>query len=182
MPDLTPAQQAELADLMLALGHSPKGRKQIAQLVREHADNPKIAQFIPNFSDIPADDPPPADPKLKPLTQADLDAQFEAREGRRRAASEKQLQTEARQELLDSGRFTTESIKGLDSFMEDNGYSNVEHAAVIYAHQNPPERQAPTIGNSRTWELPGGDIRKDPKKYALNAAYQVVDELRRGRA
>lgn len=184
---LTAEQQAQLADLALTLAHgNPASRKAFAATVREAAKDPSLAPHVQPFLDDLKDtiDPVPAvvDPKTRPLTQADLDARLQEDEGKRRTARENEAQQQQRQTLIDSGRFTADSMTKLESFMEENGYSNYEHAAVIYAHQNPPEQGRPTIGASHVWEMPKGDVIKDPKKTALNRAYQVVDEIRRARA
>ena len=175
----TPAQQAELADLIQALGGSgSKTRKQIAKLVREHADDPRVKPFLGRFPDIPAEEVT-ADPDDKPLTRKELAAALAEDEGKRREESEKRARAAQRQKLVESGRFTEEAMTGLDTFMKENGYENYDHAAVIYAHENPPANARPTIGNEKTWQMPGdAEWRKDPKKRALQEAYKVVDELR----
>ena len=187
MPDkngkLTAQEQAELADLAIALAHNPETRGDVAALVRKAAADKRVAGFVSSFDDVKPATPktqPEPDPKLKPLTQADLDTRLAEDEGKRRTAREQEAQTAERQTLLESGRFTAESIKKLDEFMEQNGYSNYEHAAIIFAHQNPPTGQRPTIG-SKVWTMPAGDVVKDPRKTALNKAYQVVDEIVRAR-
>ena len=175
---LTDAQKAELADLMLALGHNPKSRKEVAKLIRAHADDPRVKAFVPSFADV-KDDPAAADPDDRPMTRKELKAALAEDEGVRREESEKRERAGQRQRLVESGRFTEEAMKGLDTFMQEHGYSNYDHAAVIYAHENPPANARPTIGNEKTWQMPGdAEWRKDPKKRALQEAYKVVDELR----
>jgi hypothetical protein len=183
--NLTPAEQADLANLMLALGLNPKARKDVAKLVRQHADDPRVKKFVDQFKDVTDDpapvDPKPVDPKDKPLTQAQLDERFAEEEGKRREREAKAQRESSRQRLVESGRFTADTMKELDKFIEDNGYENLsyDHAATLYAAEKPPENQRPTIGSSRVWEMPTDkEYLKNPKKAALNAAYKVVDELR----
>lgn len=182
MPDangkLTPSENAELADLMIALGKSPKARKDVAKLVRQHADDPRVKKFVESFSDVTDENPPAED---RPLTQRQLDARLAEDEGRRLAAAAQRERGSQRQELVESGRYTDDAVKGLDKFIADNGYENLSYAqaSVLYAHENPPTNPRPTIGSSKQWTMPGdAEWRKDPKKTALNEAYKIVDELR----
>lgn len=184
MPDaqgkLTAAEQAELADLVLALGHNPKTRRDVAKLVRAHADDPRVKKFVASFSDVSDS---PADPKAAPITRGDLDDRLAEDEGRRREAAAKRDREQSRQRLVESGRFTAEAMTGLDRFIADNGYDNLsyDHAATLYAAENPPQTARQTIGSSHAWEMPGTsdpEWRKNPRKKALNEAYKVVDEIR----
>lgn len=176
---LTPAQQAQLSDLMLALGaKGAKTRKQIAALVRENADDPRVKPFLNEFPDIAAE-AAAVDPDDKPMSRKELTAALAEDEGRRREDAAKRERGAQRQKLVESGRFTEEAMTGLDAFMKENGYENYEHGAVLYAHENPPANSRPTIGSSKQWSMPdSAEYRKDPKKAALNKAYEVVGELR----
>lgn len=185
---LTPAQQAQLADLALSLAHgSPETRRSLLATMKVEASKSKalaasLAPFIADTEKLVAaaplvsDDAP--DPKAKPATVGDIEAMLAADEGKRRKANSDAAETAARQRLIDEGRFTAETIKGLDAFMEESGYSSVEDAAILYAAKNPPASGRPQISSSRAWDMPSGDWAKDPKKTALNEAYKVVDELR----
>ena len=179
--ELTAEDKAELANLALALAHSPD-RAVVAELVRKYgAKDPRIAPFVNSFADVvPGQNPTPPDPKKKVVTESDLDERFAAEEGKRRLAAEKRNKETVREELIESGRFTADTIKKLDEFMDANGYDNYEHAAILYAHENPPTAR-PNTGASHGWEMPTGDVLKDPRKTALMKGYQVVDELRRVR-
>ena len=187
MPDangkLTPQEQAELADLAVALAHNPETRGVVAEAVRKiGAKDKRVAGFVASFDDVnPAMPKVADDPKKKPLPAGDLDERFAAEEGKRRVASDKAQRAATRQMLLDSQRFTETSMTKLEEFMEANGYENYEHAAILYAHENPPTVR-PQTGASHGWQMPAGDVLKDPRKTALDKAYVVVDEIRRARA
>lgn len=180
MPDaqgnLTPAEAAELASLMIRLGKNPKSRKDVARIVRANADDPLVKKFVESFSDVKDEDP-----KDKPLTAKELDERLAEDEGKRRAAAAQREREASRQKLVESGRYTDESMKGLDKFIADNGYENLSYAqaATLYASENPPTSGHPTIGASKQWEMPTGkDWVADPRKKALSEAYKFVDELR----
>jgi len=186
MPDapkpLTPKQQAELADLALSLARNPKTRGQLAAAVRAGSDDPIIKNFVGSFTDVqeprPAAPAPSDDPTKRPATMGDVQAALDEDRGKQRIAAAEDARKAQRQSMIDQGRFTPESMTKLEEFMTEHGYSNYEHAAVLFAHENPPTNTS-MIGSERRWEMPTAkDLLADPKKVALNRAYQVVDEIR----
>ena len=105
--ELTAEDKAELANLALALAHSPD-RAVVAELVRKYgAKDPRIAPFVNSFADVvPGQQPnPQPDPKKKIVTEGELDERFAAEEGKRRLAAEKR-NGELVRELIVSGRVT----------------------------------------------------------------------------
>lgn len=182
---LTPAEQAELSVLLMNINNAGKrGRKALALAIKEAAEEnpafaPHLKPYMAQMQDV-LDEKPPEKPEDKPLTRKELEAWNEEQEGKRRVETEKEQQAAARQKLLAAGRFDAESIKGLDSFMEKHGYTNVDHAAILYAHENPPTARSTAGQSDRIWELPRDkELLKDPKRAGLKRAYQVVDEMRR---
>jgi hypothetical protein len=182
---LTTAEQAELSALLYNINNSgKKGRKALKAAIEAAADEntafaPHLKPYLDHFKDV-TDDVQALD--AKPMTRAEIDALFEEREGKRRADEEKTLRASERQKLLDDGRFTAETIKGLDEFVTKNGYDNlsIDDAATLYAHNSPPSTR-PVIGQTdKMWELPKDKtLLSNPRRAGLQKAYAVVDEMRR---
>lgn len=182
---LTAVEQGELSALTINLHRaSPKSRKKLAEAIKQaHDDNPAFRPHLQKYLDqVKGDLDEPANLDDKPMTRREFSAAMAEDEGKRRENDAKRERVNQRQRLVESGKYTEESIKGLDAFAEEHGYTNYDHAAVLYAHENPPDAGRPTIGSAKQWEMPGGpEWRKNPRKMALNEAYKVVDELRGNR-
>lgn len=189
---LTPAEQAQLASLSWNINHAgPKGRSALARAIKTAMDEnekfaPHLKPFLEQMKDVQLDDAPPPKPgegdDKTPLTMKALDDVLTEREGKRRLDAEKERQKAARQKMIDDGRFTAESIKGLDEFIERNGYQalDIEHAAILYSHENPPEPRGVIGQGDRIWELPRDkELLANPRKAGLKRAMKVVDEMRR---
>ena len=164
MPQMDAKTQAELADMMLALAHNPKTRPLIARAAKE-------AGLPVTFNDVAQ-------------TEAATAAAREAAKGvltEDRAEQDRQaLQgrlARDRAELVSSGRFTEDSVKQLDAYMQANGIGDYKHGAVLYAHDNPAADRHAEIGNSRLWEMPKGDWIKDPHGTARKTAHQAIGEI-----
>ena len=192
---LTAMEQANIANLAVNINRaSAKSRQALAQAAKIAAEtNPQFKAAIQpwldgDLKDALAEEQPKSEPKPedKPLTRAEVQALLAEEEGTRRANSAKADHAAARQKLLDDGRFTADSIKALDSYIEDNGYQSlpIEHAVVLFQNDHPTPAQRPVTGaGDNMWQLPKAkDLLANPRKTGLERAYQVVDEMQRRRA
>lgn len=84
--------------------------------------------------------------------------------------------------LIPGKKFTPEQIKEIeDKVMPKYGISDYEGAAKIYLGDFKPPPQP--SGRTGTWTFPDvPGLFDNPAKAATDAAYQVIDELQRGRA
>ena len=160
----------ELGRLQLQLAGNPKTRKQALKLVKEI--NPSFVM--------------PADIAQVELTET-VDQRFAERDANDAAKETKANLERSRKGLLDGtlieGRkYTEDDVKKIDAFMEANGYTNYEHAALIYAAQQPAARTA-DMPAAPVWELPKV---KNPfnttevNNAARAKAFDAIRELRQG--
>src|SRR5260370_11043962 len=133
----------ELGKLQLQLAGNPKPRKQALKLVKEI--NPSFVM--------------PADIAQVELTET-VDQRFAERDANEAAKETKANLERSRKGLLDGtlieGRkYSEDDVKKIDAFMEAIGYTNYEHAALIYAAHEPAARTA-DMPAAPGWDLPNG--------------------------
>ena len=177
---LTPAQMDDLSQLAYSLGAvGSKTRKEFAALVKKA--NPD--RFTRSFSDVAMEE------KFEERDRKLAEKEHQAEIDRLKAKQES-----ARAEL--TKRYSEDHIKGIEAKMEQLGISDYSAGAVLYAHDNPdsdptlrPPRREQRPGS--TWEFPtmqgadGKDVpfkefAADPKKYANDTAYRMIDQFRNG--
>jgi hypothetical protein len=164
MPQMDAKTQADLADMMLALAHNPKTRPAIAKAARD-------AGLPVTFNDVQQ-----SESAVAAAREAAKGVITEDRAEQERSALQARL-TRDRAELVSSGRFTDDSVKQLDAFMQANGIGDYKNGAILYAHENPAAQHHSEIANARLWEMPKGDWIKDPHGTARKAAHQAIGEI-----
>lgn len=176
-PRLSAQQQADLASLAYELGHNPKTRRGLAKLVREI--NPQRAAT--SFRDVDQEDKFEA---FKSEVEDKIDL--------RGAKAAKQKHDDQRAKLSD--RYDEKQIEGIEAVATQYGLSDLDAAAVLYAHSNPasdPTLGPPSAGErpGATWEFPtvkgrdGKDLdfksfAADPRTHSMNAAYNIISEFK----
>lgn len=174
---LTPQQQADLASLAYELGHNPKTRKGLAKLVREI--NPQRAAA--SFRDVEQED------KFESF-KSDIEDKLDLKG----AKAAKAKQDEQRSKLAE--RYDDKAMEGIEAVAARYGMSDLDAAAVLYAHENPASDPSfgppsPEQRPGATWEFPtvkgrdGKDMdfkafAADPRTHSLNAAYNVISEFK----
>lgn len=155
---------AEIGALALKIRHhkDPAKRRQFVQLVKDVAPNL-------TFPDVEQEE------RIEKLISDDRDARQKQRDDDAKAALTRQL-SEGRAALAD--RYNEDQIKEIEQVMLKRGLDNYEDAAILYAHYNPPVR--PTTGRPQLrFELPSNkDWLTNPRKMAMDTAYDVIDEIR----
>lgn len=160
---LTPEAQAELAKLAIDLANNPETRKDFARMTKKI--DPKR-----RFPDVEAED-----------LREEMKREFEERD-RKREADRVKAELESQKEAL-KGQYDEESISRIEKIMEENGLSNYELGARLFAAETKPAIPTPAVSDHR-WKLPEVDP-KDFDKLSQNTlatAYTVIDELKRKRA
>ena len=173
--NLSPQQQADLASLMYELSQGDT-RKDLAKLVKKKFPE----RAAKSFRDVEHEE--------------QLDARFAEIEDKvdlKGAKAAKARQDEQRTKLAE--RYSEDHMKGIDAVAAELGISDLDSAAIIYAHRNPDSD--PTVTPSRrpdpkdsTWEFPtveGKDGKQMPfkefasdlKKASWDAAYRTIDQL-----
>jgi len=171
----------DLSQLAYSLGAvGSKTRKKFAALVKEA--NPE--RFNRSFPDVSMEE------KFE-----ERDRRLAEKEHQATVAALQRKQEDARAEL--AKRYSDDHIKGIEKRMEALGISDYNAGAILYAHENPgsdPTLTPPKHNQQRsgsTWEFPtmqgadGKDIpfkefAADPKKYANDTAYRMIDQFRNG--
>jgi hypothetical protein len=162
MAELSKEVLAEIGQLALKLRHNPKTKREFTKLVKQVA--PEIS-----FPDADVED---------------LREEFNAQ---REKDKEDRANEQLRQALADSrakiaANYDENQIKEIEDVMVKKGLASYEDAAVLYAHQQPVVRPDP-LRPQVSLELPTDDNwLKNPKKMALNSAYDVIQEFQRKRA
>lgn len=161
----------ELGKLSLQLAGNPKTRKAYLKQVQEV--NPTFVL--------------PPDIATQELS-ATIDQRFAERDTQERTKEVKTKLERERKGLLDgtllAGRkFSEDDVKKIDEFMTENGYTNYEHAAVIYGAQQEPAQGAHDLPPTPAWEMP--KIKNPFDTTAVNAnarakAFEAIRELRQG--
>lgn len=107
----------------------------------------------------------------------------EARLTREREQIENRLAEQRR--ALNGRGYSEEQIKEVEGVMTKYGITDYEAGADLWQARRPPENPA---GPTATWEMPTigntplADLIADPTKAARNEAFNVITEIRRGRA
>jgi hypothetical protein len=174
----SPQQAAELAEMMVTLGRNPKTRPQVAKLVREAGIN------LPpdTFADVDAVNAAEATKNLDQRIEDKITGTFEARDRKTAADATMSALNRQRQDLIDDGGYTEEFVKDkLEPWMQERGITSYEDAAILYAAKHPDPTPHPHQSTKGIWEMPAGDILKDPRTFARKAAYEAVADLMRQR-
>jgi hypothetical protein len=174
---LTAQQQADLASLAYELGHNPQTRKDLAKLVKKI--NPERAAR--SFRDVEQDD------KFEAFK-----SEIEDKVDLKGARAAKSKQDEQKQKLAE--RYDEKQLAGIEEVATKFGLSDLDAAAVLYAHEHPESDPAlqPPAAHERpgaTWEFPtvrGRDGKEmdfksfaaDPRTHSLNAAYNIITEFK----
>ena len=165
---LTPKAQEELAEMMLAIGHSPKHRKAVTKA---------LAEVIPGY-ELPAD-----------VRNADVaesvDERFAERD--RKDAERETLAKLERQRkglldgtLIEGRQYTEEQIKEIEEVMKPRGITDYESGALIYAGSQKPASPTPEIPSRGQWEFPKVKNPFDSTALTMDArkqAFDVINEL-----
>ena len=146
----------------------------------------------------------PGTPEARSFSDVRLQQQFSALEkkidddiNQRRLDDFTAAQRSQRQSLIDSGRYTEEQVKEIETGpMAKYGLGDYDAGAAIYASQHPPVHPAdkmPTAeDHTPTWDLPSvpgtdgkmmplKDFMSNPVKQSLNAAYRTIQEFKQAR-
>ena len=162
MTAVTKEVLAEIGQLALKLRHNPKTKRAFTKLVKEVA--PEIS-----FPDADIED-----------VEERVNERFEALKAEQEREQVKQALLESRKKISDN--YDEKQIKEIEDVMVAKGLSSYEDAAVLYAHQSPTVRPDPLRPNV-SLELPSDENwLKNPKKMALNTAFDVIQEFQRKRA
>lgn len=163
---LDPATQAELAQLMLAIAHNPKTRKQVVKQIKEVFP----AYVVPD--DVAKDD----------LLGVVKD-EFSERD---RKAAEKDAKTRLEQQrkglidgtLIEGRRYDDKQVKEIEALMESRGVADYETGALIYAGSEKPAGATPEIPTAGQWQMPKVDNPFDSAKIAASARTKAFDAIR----
>jgi hypothetical protein len=115
-----------------------------------------------------------------------------AKEIERRAAETKRRLEQQRSSLIETGRYTEETVQKIEKeIMETRGISDYDVAATLYAAQNPePSVNTPAPRRTGTrWDMPWkgqnkeqfSNIVKDPRGVALERADAAMADIIRNR-
>jgi hypothetical protein len=182
-PRLSPVEMQRLSTLATLIANNPKHRAQFAGMVADVA---------------------PGTPESKSFSDIDLQKQFEALSKKiddqilnTQIKEAQTAQATQRRSLIDSGRYTEDQVKEIESGpMTKFGILDYEAGAALYAHEHPAENPAlipPEVEDtSKTWEFPTvedrngklmsfQDFAKDPVKSSLNAAYRTIAQFKKTR-
>lgn len=120
--------------------------------------------------------------------RAEMEAKFETEKAERKLERERE-ETERRlsdQRNSLAGRgYSEDQIKEVEAVMTKYGITDYEAGADLYQARKPA---TPDPGKTGTWEFPTigktsiADLIADPTKHARDEAFNVITELRRGRA
>src|SRR5258708_3625890 len=164
-PAIDPATAQQLAALALRLG-SGDTRREFIKLVKK-VDPSR------SFPDVDMQD-----------LRDELAEQRAEDETKRQAEATKQRMEKQRQALIDSGRYTEDDVKKIETdVMQAKGITDYDDAATLYGAQHAPARGAPEISSSGgTWTLPDNKgLRENPGKWARDQAFASIAEIQRAR-
>lgn len=86
-----------------------------------------------------------------------------------------------RQKLVDSGKYTSEDVEKIESYMQERGIGDYEDGATLYGARHAPAASTPEIKTSK-WEMPSfKGLAENPNKWANDEAYKAIGELRNNR-
>ena len=158
---IDPETAQQLAALALRLGRG-ETRREFIKLVKK-VDPSR------SFPDVEMQD-----------LREEMESKFAEEETKRQAAATKKRMEEARQALIDSGRFTEDDVKKIETdVMQAKGIADYETAAVLYGAQHAPAKAAPEISTGGTWTFPDHKgLREDPNKWARDQAFAAVGEIK----
>lgn len=155
---------AEIGNLALKIRHhkDPAKRRQFVALIKDVAPNL-------TFPDVEQEE------RIEKLISDDREARQKEKDDLAKSELTTRL-AEGRAAL--ASRYSEEQIKEIEQVMLKRGLDNYEDAAILYAHYNPPVRPTTSRPQLR-FELPSNkDWLSNPKKMALDTAYDVIDEIR----
>lgn len=160
--ELSAEAKEQLAKLAQDLAHNPKTRKAFVGLVKE-IDPTK------RFPDVEADE-----------MRAEIKTEFEKRDEQTRAATIR-ARVDAQRESLKS-RYAEEDIVKIEKLMEEEGISNYETGAKLYAADLKPSKPSYET-QDHAWSMPAIDIKDfgNLKKITRQKAYTAIDEISRNR-
>ena len=167
--ELPPETLMELGRLLMKMSRDKSTRRETLKTVKK----------------IQPDYQLPGDQQVEDLRSELEDKRIAAEEAARAKASNDRLEAQrtalADGTLIKGKTFTAEQIKEIeDKVMPKYGISDYEGAAKIYLGDFKPP--PPASGRTGTWtfpDIPG--LMDNPAKAATEAAYQVIDEIQRGR-
>lgn len=171
MAELNPQAMKDLAELTIAMANNPATRDTFTEMVGKVT---KPGAYT--FPDVEAKKGATAAARL--AAKEELEAERAERDKAQRLAD----MNAQRAKLINSGKFTDETIKSLETFMTAKGYGSYDDAAILYAHENPPATPRPDIATAGQFEMPSLKDWNNPRKTALAEAYKYVDESVRKRA
>lgn len=168
LPPLTQKAKDELAEMMLAIGHSPKHRKIVTKA---------LAEVIPGYE-------LPPDVRTAEAVET-IDDKFAERD---RKAAEKEARDKLERQrkglldgtLIEGRQFTEEQVKEIEKDMEQRGVADYESGALIYAGSQKPAAATPEIPSRGNWTFPKVDNPFDSTKLASDArkmAFDTINEL-----
>lgn len=152
----------ELSDITLKVANDPKTRRKYADIVNE-------VEPTRRFHDIEAQ-----------RLEEKVDKKFEERDAERRKKEILAKQEAERNALKD--RYDDAGIAEIEKIMEQEGISNYQTAAKLYAADLKPSAPTPDI-KSGVFEVPKFDIKNinNMRQDSTKRAYEVVGELMKRR-
>jgi hypothetical protein len=167
---LAPQTTNDLAALALKLAGNPKTRAKFTRMVQEVSPSYRL----------------PADVQLQEF-EARSKREREEEKIRERAERAEERRTQARQGLINSGRYTEDQVVEIEAVMKKHGLPSDKYdaGAKLYGADISPAR--PNNANQpmrhgQIWEFPNiPGLLQNPEKAASDAAYAVIDEMRAGR-
>lgn len=163
-PAIDPATAQQLAALALRLG-AGETRREFIKLVK------KIDPSR-SFPDVEMQD-----------LREEMESKFAEEETKRQANATKKRMEDQRQALIDSGRFTEDDVKKIETdVMQTKGITDYDTAAILYGAQHAPAKAAPEISSGGTWTLPDNKgLRENPGKWARDQAFASIADIQRAR-
>lgn len=166
MVALTKDTLAEIGQLALKMRNHPKTRKEFARMAKE---------VVPTLTFPDVDQEDRVENMISDFKKEQEDNAAKAA----RTALETRLATE-KNALAE--RYTPEQIAEIEKIMLDRGLASYADAAILYAHFNPPTQVNHNPRPQTSFELPTNkDWLTNPKKMALNTAYEAIDDIMRHR-
>lgn len=86
-----------------------------------------------------------------------------------------------RQKLVDDGKYTSEDVGKIESYMQERGIGDYEDGAILWGARQAPAASTPEIKTSR-WEMPSfKGLMDNPNAWAANEAHKAIAEFKHNR-
>lgn len=111
----------------------------------------------------------------------DMDTRFESEKAEKQKEQMNARLEKQRQDLIDSGRYSSEDVGKIETYMQERGIGDYDDGATLYGARHAPAAATSEIKTSR-WEMPSfKGLMENPNAWAANEAAKTIAEFKNNR-